>query len=163
VHAQATLPSSALTRLAAPAEGPRQQRCTAAILARQLLQYIAQCVPKEAPPPASPGTSDADTVSTVFWRFYHCGGPCTGSKAEAALGNPCSWSSGAGAGRCSPFLTPCMCSFCADARRCSPPPPALLACAPFALVLADARAPALLAFAPFALLLAEARPPALLA
>ncbi len=42
---------------------------------------IAQCVPEEAPPPASPGTSDADTVSTVFWRF--CGGPCTGSEAKA--------------------------------------------------------------------------------
>jgi len=38
-------------------------------------------------------------------------------------------------------------------------PPALLACAPDALVLADARAPALLAFAPFALVLADARPP----
>ena len=25
--------------------------------------------------------SDADTVSTVFWRL--CGGPCTGSKAKA--------------------------------------------------------------------------------
>ena len=42
---------------------------------------ISQCVPEEAPPPASPGISDADTVRTVFWRF--CGGPCTGSKAEA--------------------------------------------------------------------------------
>ena len=46
----------------------------------------------------------------------------------------------------------------ADAR-----PPALLASAPDTLVLADARAPALLAFAPSALVLAEARPPALLA
>ena len=52
------------------------------------------------------------------------------------------------------------------------PPPALhsgtaqsnvLAFAPFALVLADARPPALLAFAPFALVLADARAPALLA
>ena len=34
---------SALTRLAAPAEGQRQQRCTAAILARQLLQYRSVC------------------------------------------------------------------------------------------------------------------------
>ena len=40
---------------------------------------------------------------------------------------------------------------------------ALLASAPDALVLADARPPALLAFAPDALVLAEARPPALLA
>jgi len=46
----------------------------------------------------------------------------------------------------------------ADAR-----PPALLASAPDTLVLADARAPALLAFAPSALVLADARPPALLA
>ena len=45
----------------------------------------------------------------------------------------------------------------ADARA-----PALLAPAPSALVLADARAPALLAFAPLALVLADARPPALL-
>ena len=41
----------------------------------------------------------------------------------------------------------------ADAR-----PPALLALAPHALVLADARAPALLALAPDALVLADARP-----
>ena len=40
---------------------------------------------------------------------------------------------------------------------------AILALAPLALVLADARPPALLAFAPDALVLAEARPPALLA
>ena len=40
---------------------------------------------------------------------------------------------------------------------------ALLALAPDALVLADARPPALLASAPDALVLAEARPPALLA
>jgi hypothetical protein len=40
---------------------------------------------------------------------------------------------------------------------------ALLASAPLALVLADARPPALLALAPFALVLADARPPALLA
>ena len=40
---------------------------------------------------------------------------------------------------------------------------ALLAIAPSALVLADARAPALLAFAPDALVLADARAPALLA
>ena len=40
---------------------------------------------------------------------------------------------------------------------------ALLALAPDALVLADARAPALLALAPDALVLADARPPALLA
>ena len=46
----------------------------------------------------------------------------------------------------------------ADARA-----PALLALAPDALVMADARAPALLALAPLALVLAEARPPALLA
>ena len=46
----------------------------------------------------------------------------------------------------------------ADAR-----PPALLASAPAALVLADARPPALLACAPDALVLADARPPALLA
>ena len=46
----------------------------------------------------------------------------------------------------------------ADAR-----PPALLAFAPDALVLAEARPPALLAFAPLALVLADARPPALLA
>ena len=46
----------------------------------------------------------------------------------------------------------------ADARA-----PALLASAPLALVLADARAPALLACAPLALVLADARPPALLA
>jgi len=46
----------------------------------------------------------------------------------------------------------------ADARA-----PALLALAPFALVLADARPPALLAFAPPALVLADARAPALLA
>ena len=45
----------------------------------------------------------------------------------------------------------------ADAR------PALLASAPDALVLADARPPALLALAPFALVRAEARPPTLLA
>ena len=45
----------------------------------------------------------------------------------------------------------------ADARV-----PVVLACAPSALVLADARAPALLAFASSALVLAEARPPALL-
>jgi len=37
------------------------------------------------------------------------------------------------------------------------PPPALLAFAPSALVLADARAPALLAFASLALVLADAR------
>jgi hypothetical protein len=36
-------------------------------------------------------------------------------------------------------------------------PPALLALAPSALVLADARAPALLAFAPISLVLADAR------
>ena len=46
----------------------------------------------------------------------------------------------------------------ADAR-----PPALLAFAPDALVLADARAPALLACVPLALVLADARAPALLA
>ena len=46
----------------------------------------------------------------------------------------------------------------ADARA-----PALVACAPLALVLADARAPALLALAPDALVLADARAPALLA
>ena len=46
----------------------------------------------------------------------------------------------------------------ADAR-----PPALLALAPDALVLADARPPALLALAPSALVLADARAPALLA
>ena len=46
----------------------------------------------------------------------------------------------------------------ADARA-----PALLALAPDALVRADARSPALLALAPLALVLAEARPPALLA
>ena len=46
----------------------------------------------------------------------------------------------------------------ADAR-----PPALLACAPDALVLADSRPPALLACALFALVLADACPPALLA
>ena len=46
----------------------------------------------------------------------------------------------------------------ADARA-----PALLASVPSALVLADARPPALLAFAPSALVLADARPPALLA
>ena len=46
----------------------------------------------------------------------------------------------------------------ADAR-----PPALLALAPPAMVLADARPPALLASAPLALVLADARPPALLA
>ena len=40
---------------------------------------------------------------------------------------------------------------------------ALLAFAPDALVLADARAPALLALAPLALVLADARAPALLA
>ena len=40
---------------------------------------------------------------------------------------------------------------------------ALLALAPFTLVLADARPPALLASASSALVLAEARPPALLA
>ena len=45
----------------------------------------------------------------------------------------------------------------ADAR-----PPALLAVAPDALVLADARPPALLAFASVALVLADARAPALL-
>ena len=54
---------------------------------------------------------------------------------------------------CAPFAL-----VLADAR-----PPALLACAPLALVLADARAPALLAKAPSALVLADARPPALLA
>ena len=42
---------------------------------------IVRCVPEEAAPPASPGISDADTVSTVFWRF--CGGPCMGAKAKA--------------------------------------------------------------------------------
>jgi hypothetical protein len=46
----------------------------------------------------------------------------------------------------------------ADAR-----PPALLAFDPLALVLADARPPALLALAPSVLVLADARPPALLA
>ena len=45
----------------------------------------------------------------------------------------------------------------ADARA-----PAFLASAPDSLVLADARPPALLAFAPDALVLADARPPALL-
>jgi hypothetical protein len=124
---------------------------------------IAQCVPEEAPPPASPGTSDADTVSTVFWRF--CGGPCTVSKSEAPTSSSpppvaCNrqslqlvlwrW--------CWQMLAPPSALVLADAR-----PPALLACAPLALVLADARPPALLACAPDALVLAEARPPALLA
>jgi len=66
---------------------------------------------------------------------------------------------------CSQMLTPphslhlvihlLLCRWCWQ----MPAPPALLACAPDALVLADARPPALLAFAPFALVLADARPP----
>jgi len=61
---------------------------------------------------------------------------------------------------CGPALLACAppALVLADAR-----PPALLACAPDALVLADTRAPALLALAPLALVLADARLPALLA
>jgi hypothetical protein len=38
---------------------------------------IALCVPGAETASASPGTSNADTVSTVFWRF--CGGLCLGT------------------------------------------------------------------------------------
>jgi len=57
---------------------------------------ISQCVPEAAQLPASLGTIDADTVSTVFWCFYSS--PCKGSKAEApASSSPfpvvCTWKS----------------------------------------------------------------------
>ena len=89
---------------------------------------ISQCVPEAAAPPASLGTSDADTVSTVFCRFCSKAqsfGAFAAALARAprlkppplhlhplcfALGNPCSWSSGAGAGRGPLPRTPCICS-----------------------------------------------------
>jgi hypothetical protein len=63
-------------------------------------------------------------------------------------------------GRCSRPHTPYICFLCAGAGRC--PSPALLAFAPPALVLAEARPPARLACACLALVLADAPPPALL-
>jgi hypothetical protein len=128
---------SALTRLAAPDRYQQRGRGSSGAQLRFWLANFCNiaCVPEEVPPPASPGTSDADTVSTALWRF--CGGPCTGSARPPALlasapfalvlargsppRTPCIGSFDAGAGRGSPPRTPCIGSFGAGAGRGSAP------------------------------------------
>jgi hypothetical protein len=99
------------------------------------------------------GAGRCSPPSTPCIGSFHAGtGRCSSPRT------PCICSSGAGARRCSPPRTPCICSFHAGAgRELVPPhslhllcwrwcwqmldPPALLACAPDALVRADARPP----------------------
>ena len=144
-----------LTRLPAPAEGPRQQRCTS----RRFCGGPCLGFKAEAPASSSPAAVSPPVVRTrhsLHSLLSRCAGRCSPPPHSLhwLLVRWC------GQMLASPhFLHVLLMRWCGQMLA----PPALLAVAPPALVRADARPPALLAVAPPALVLPEARPPALLA
>jgi hypothetical protein len=155
LHSLTHFPSLPTAEIAAGGLRHRSRNMCASMACVVHLHQRYEHLPR-APPGRPASTRRPPRGTPCICSFRAGAGRCSPPRT------PCMCSFRAGAGRCSPPRTPCMCSFRAGAGRC-PPPHALLASAPFVLVLADARPPALLACAPLALVLADARPPALLA